>query len=60
MKQINNNKLKGLINKGYLDKELDWCVFCDAKDRCDSCDATDFDDNDCKKCDFGTECSHIG
>ncbi|BFL71974.1 hypothetical protein [Anaerococcus nagyae] len=60
MKQINSNKLRDLVNKGNLDKDLDWCVFCDAKDRCDSCDATDFKNNDCKKCDFGTECTHIG
>ncbi len=60
MKQINNSKLTSLLNKDNLDKELDWCVFCDARDRCDKCDATDFGENDCGSCDFGRECSHIG
>lgn len=56
MKQLNNSNLKDSMN----DREPNWCVTCDAKDRCDSCDATDFGDSDCDSCDFGDECTHIG
>jgi len=56
MKQLNNNTLNDCMN----DREPNWCVFCDSKDRCDSCDAVDFGDGDCGSCDFGTECKLTG
>lgn len=56
MKQLNNNTLKNSMN----DREPNWCVTCDAKDRCDSCDAIDFGNGDCGTCDFGTECTRLG
>lgn len=54
MKQIN----KAMIIEGVQDRDPNWCVFCDAKDRCDSCDATDFGEADCGTCDRGSEENH--
>lgn len=60
MKQLNEKVLDNLLKSEKWDKELDWCVFCDAKDRCDTCDATDGGNSDCGDCDFGTECTRLG
>lgn len=51
MKQVNQSVLKEVGQ----DRDPNWCVFCDAKDRCTSCDAIDFGDGDCDNCDFGKE-----
>lgn len=56
MKQLNKSTLNDCNN----DRDPNWCVFCDAKDRCDSCDSTDFGNADCDTCDFGTECTRMG
>lgn len=55
MKQIN----KSLVGKAN-DRDPNWCVFCDARDRCDSCDGFDYKNDDCDTCDFGSECTHVG
>lgn len=55
MKQLNKSTIDFFQND-----EDNWCVTCDARDRCDSCDATDWGDSDCGNCDFGRECKHIG
>lgn len=56
MKQLNNCTLKNPEN----DRNPNWCISCDSKDRCDSCDAWDFGEADCDNCDKGTECTTVG
>lgn len=51
MKQINNS----IISSVPQDREPNWCVMCDAMDRCSTCDFSDFGDGDCGNCDLGSE-----
>lgn len=51
MKQINTS----VLGEAGQDRNPNWCVLCDASDRCYTCDAPDFGNADCHDCDKGSE-----